>query len=409
MDNILQKILEVKSGNKFLRYITERVKRTSYRGTHRSQHNRYDIDKLKAILKAIQAVVGEGELLIPNGDTGKDPNKLQKIKYEHPDFYQIYESLKSRNIISAPDPLRKNFFVDFSRLGFIDKYDNNRDRLDPSKRTYTKFIKLSQEGLALLKARNLFEEYRIFTRGVERLLGDALTKLVSCIDLSEYRRDRFSFEEYTLIFSDCRLDGEEKINILNEWRSLERCEQKEVLSLIRNYCNPKKFSGDKSGKKDYGNWLNETQQLMSLFKTTIYFEVDFDNRRFWLNTSEEYGVFEPSRSDSVKREYFKHHGIEREKYYELHHIVPLSYVNNKEEYKLIDNYRNLVYLHKDKHNEIKKNHIRFRHNDPKIYFEDRTNNTDKVTAKNGENAKFNTSLLNRMKRYNSDILKSIYP
>ena len=405
MDDLLRSILGVKRNDKFLAYIVERIRRDDYRGTHKSQHNRYDLDKFEKILRAIYEVVGENSFSVPGGDSGGVKEKSPTVKNQHPDFHEIYQKLKSKGVLDKPDPLRKNFFVEFSRMGFIEKYGSNGNLLDPFGRTYTKTVKLSKEGIRFLNAKTLFEKHKIFTDGVERLLGNTLIDLISAIDLSQYRRDKFSFEEYTLIFSDDRIDGTEKIEILDAWRSLTKNQRDKVLGLIQKYCDPKRFSENKTAKRDYHNWKNETQQLMALFKMTIYFQV-YDNQ-FSLNTGDKFGIFQPTRSEGPKRKYFKEHKIQKQKNYELHHIVPLSYIRNKEEYSLIDNFKNLIYLHKEKHKEIKKDYIFFIPKDPKIHFGNRLNTNDVVTAKRGKNTDFDPSLLSKIKKYNRKLIKSI--
>ena len=300
MDEIRQKILNIKPGNKFLKYIAARVARMDYRGVHKSQHNRYDIDKLGKILKAIHKIAGENKFRVPRGDSGMIEANLKDMKINQPCFYKIYQRLRSQGVIKAPDPLRKNFFVEFSRLGFIEKYNKQGALLDPFKRTYTERVRLSADGLKFLNAQTLFEKHKIFTEGVEKLLNNTLTDLVSAIDLSSYRRDKFYFEEYTLIFSDDKLDGSEKIARLEAWRSLSRNERDEALSLIKSYCSPDEYTGDKTSKRDYHNWRNETQQLMQLFKMTVYFQV-YKNR-FSLNTGKEFGIFEAKRSGGTKEQ-----------------------------------------------------------------------------------------------------------
>ncbi len=195
--------------------------------------------------------------------------------------------------------------------------------------------------------------------------------------------------------------------MLHAWRSLTRNQRDNARRLIKEYCNPKRFSGNKTDKRDYHNWRNETQQLMSLFKTTIYFQVH--DKWFSLNTGKASGIFAMRRNEEPKSRYFKKHKIKKQENYELHHIVPLLYARNQQEYKLIDDSRNLIYLRKDKHKEIKKDQMIFTHNDPKVYFRDRHNpGGAPVMAKRGVNADFCPSLLSRMERYNKELRKSLF-
>ena len=409
MNKLLQDILDIKKDNKFLKYIVHRVQREDYRGIHRSQHNRYDIDKLENILRTIYKVAGGNSFSIPCGTIGiKDEKKLKEMQKEHPKFSEIYERLKSQNISKGPNPLKKNLFVEFSRAGFIERFDKTGNKLDPfgtSNKIPT--VRLSAEGIRLLKANTLFERYKIFTKGIEQLLKNTLVDLVKAINLSEYRTKKFYFEEYTLILSDHKLKSIEKIEMLRSWRSLTRNQQDEVQGLIKEYCNPNNFSGNKADKKDYHNWSNETQQLMSLFKTTIYFQVDNNRKWFFLNTGKD-GIFGGMRGTEPISKYFKEHKIAKQENYQLHHIVPLDYAEYPEEYKLIDDFRNLIYLHKDKHEEIKKDQIIFTHNEPKVYFRDIHNpNSALVMAKRGVNADFSPSLLSKIEGYNKELRKSI--
>ena len=144
---------------------------------------------------------------------------------------------------------------------------------------------------------------------------------------------------------------------------------------------------------------------MSLFKMTIYFQV-YDNQ-FSLNTGKDFGLFEMTRREEPKRKYFKEHKTKKQKNYELHHIIPFSYIRNREELKLIDNFQNLIYLHKEKHKEIKKDHIVFIPKDPKVHFGNRFQHDDVITAKRGVNANFRSSLLSKMEKYNTKLRKSL--
>lgn len=409
MDNqeILNNILEIDQDNIFLQYIVRRIQRDDYRGFHISQHNRYDIEKLESILQAIHDVAGEEKIPVPYGDIGKDEKKIGKMRIEYPDFYEVYRILKDKDVFQAPDPIRKNFFVELSRLGFINKYDKQFKLLDPFKKTKTRYVELSQNGIEFLGVQTKFLKYRIFTNALDRLLGDHLVELIEAIDTSEYRRDMFSFEEFTLILSDNTISGQEKIDVLTAYRSLSRHNQERVVQLIRAYCNPKNFSGNKKSKRDYHNWYNETQQLMVLFKMTVYFQVN--DGYFSLNTGSEFGIFtDIKRSTSIKEEYFQQHTVDKESDYHLHHIVPISFIKSKEEYDMIDDCQNLIYLHKDKHREIKRDQIVFDYTNATVYFKNRFKDSHFVVAENRQNARFDADLLPDMKSYNKKIRNKVF-
>jgi len=408
MDKILEDILSIKRRNDFLSYIVNRITNENYRGTHKSQHQRYDLDKAVSFLRNFYNIAATNKMLIPKGDWKMSDEKKQlELKK---DFYDYYCLVQKTGI--GANSIKKHLFVDFARAGFFEKYDKNGRLIQNlQKRTSTKHIKLSEDGVKLLSSDEIVVRYRLFTKGVEKLLGDSLIDLIQAIDLSEFRRETFTFEEYTLIFSDDEnIDGSEKIELLKSYRSLSQSEKRKTLDLIKKYCTPERFKGNKTTKRDYHNWKNETDQLFSLFKTTIYFEVLNQGGQdvFKLNTSDNIGIFTATRGAHPKSEYFKRHGVEKISGYELHHIVPISYVVNKEEHKIVDDYRNLIYLCKQKHNEIKRNYIIFAEENPRIHFKDRCNpNTNIVTAERSINASFNPQLLNKIEKYNQHLIKKL--
>ena len=110
MNKLLQNILDIEKDNKFLKYIVGRVTREDYRGTHKSQHNRYDIDKLKNILRTIYKVAGKNSFSVPSGDISDRKEKLKEMRNEYPEFNEIYECLKSKKHLDETGSIKKKFF-----------------------------------------------------------------------------------------------------------------------------------------------------------------------------------------------------------------------------------------------------------------------------------------------------------
>ena len=50
------------------------------------------------------------------------------------------------------------------------------------------------------------------------------------------------------------------------------------------------------------------------------------------------------RSDLEKRKYFEKHRVSKQKGFELHHIIPLSWSEDEEDFKLYDDWKNMIYI-----------------------------------------------------------------
>lgn len=67
----------------------------------------------------------------------------------------------------------------------------------------------------------------------------------------------------------------------------------------------------------------------------------------------------PKRSIAEKFAYFKaHRGVTKTSGYELHHVVPLSWSESPEQYKLFDTWKNMVYIDAYTHAKITQNRNR---------------------------------------------------
>ncbi len=114
MNEYLQKILDIDPNNKFLIYIVHRVTRDDYRGTHRSQHQRYDLDKVLYILGNIYELVKEDKLEVPRGDWSmQDENKMIELEEKYPRYYALVN-----NTGIGANSIKKHFLWILVVLGF---------------------------------------------------------------------------------------------------------------------------------------------------------------------------------------------------------------------------------------------------------------------------------------------------
>ncbi len=280
MDVILLQILDIKKDNGFLSYIVKRVQREDYRGIQVSQHNRFELKKMKATLKSIYDVVGENFLPVPIGDI--DPEDLKNKTSEEWDRV-IKKIIKELGKITH-NSLKKNLLPDFARAGVIVRFDKEKRLLDPHKRSIVSYAKLTENGIEFAKSESAVYDYYCYRRSINTLLEDIPLELAETLFYSGYKDTSISCTEFQYIFSDNKLSSDEKIDLLIKYRDLEDIDKRKVDELLKKYCKPERFGGDKTKKRDYDNWRNETQQIMSLISdNTIYFDVGETNYSLKLN------------------------------------------------------------------------------------------------------------------------------
>lgn len=405
-EKTLQCILDIKPNNKFLEYIVERVKREDYRGLHISQHNRYEMDDVIVMLKAIYEVVQNGFLQIPLGDASNAGIQNRK-RGRYQQYASLVDRIRKERKKTTMNSLKKNFFVDFSRAGFIDRFGKDKNILDPDKRSHVYFVKLTTDAIKLIKTQKIMQRYSLFSTGVDKLFGNTISDLAGTIYNSKYSADSISYTEFQYILTDKRRSGNEKMALLSSYRDLADREKRALHGLLKKYCTPGNFVGSKKAKRDYHNWRNATQQIMRLLKNTIYFDVRKDN--FALNRG-RFGIFpektKPMRRLGVKQEYFFKHGVAKRENFELHHIVPIKFVRNRTEFTMIDNYRNLIYIARSTHKAIKDYHLLLHIENKVVRFRDISpSKLRDVKAANNSSVVYKEKLAPEMLKHNKKVLK----
>jgi hypothetical protein len=326
----------------------------------------------------------------------------------------MFPSVNSSTGRTTYNSIKKNFFVDFHRMGLITRYDKNKTPTNPYKRTTIHYASLTYEANKLLDAENIIKKHRIFTDILDKnLFNSYLSDLVDLIFNSQYKDDTINIYEFMFIFTDTTLN--KPVKLLDEYRKLKQFKKDKLLKLIQEYASPDNFDGDKTEKKDFHNWINETQQMFMLLKQTSYFQTDENNQNIALNIG-SYGIFSVDnikRSDKPKQDYFKLHKQQKVKDFELHHIVAISKARNKQEVDLLDNVCNLIYLHRDKHLEITRNkntHVYLSINKAMVKFCDFDSTRIRIQANNGVEALYSTnnSILQKLEVHNKEAINAIY-
>ncbi len=259
--------------------------------------------------------------------------------------------------------MRKNLFVDIHRMGLIVRYDKNNIPIDPFSSQSIKYVSISKQGLKLIKAKNILDQYFIFSKGIDTLLGGYIDIILDILRDTEHSIDKINIYEYMFFVSAIETDTsfnisiDEAVELIKEYRTLTSIQQKAVIETLKTELKPKNYSGSKINKRDFHNWHNKATQVYYLLNQTVYFEVR--QERLVLKTGKNSFVASDTtrlnRSISEKYQYFEKHGIEKTIGFELHHVVPLAWSESVHHFKMIDKWENLVYIDAFSHAKITQN------------------------------------------------------
>ena len=333
----------VSPDNKALQFLSKRIMSENYRGSRSSQHNRYTMDEVHAILKLLDEFVPDGGLMqMRTTDLSKRPQPLPgEYKYT-----QFCEQCARKLGKGTPDAMRKNLFPDFHRMGLINRYRADKSPVDPYDNGPKKYVSLSKMGLRFVRASSLLDRHFIFAKGVNELLEGRIDVLLTLFDTPEYGIKRISSYEYMFFVSaiggdpEFQLTVKGAVDMICEFRALPGSQRHAVIDALKEDLTPKQ-NVPKQQKRDFHNWHNKIQQIYYLLKQTRYFDV---NDQCLIPIYQEDSESRLERSLSERREYFRKHGVIKQLGFELHHVVPLSYSECMDHFKLLDTWDNMVYI-----------------------------------------------------------------
>ncbi len=404
----LHNIQSLCPGNLFTDYIVDRVVSDDYRGVQCSQHNRLTFEYFSNLITAIYSIANDQIFHIHIGD---DNGIKQPLAYV---YYQVVDKIKETSGKGTVNSVKKNTFPDIARMGFLNRYDNNGNKIiEGISRANVYAVGLSPLGCKFAKA-SVFEKIKLFTDGIDILTQNTASELVETLYLNEFDIEYIDILEFMYIFSDNRrhISTNDKLRLLLEYRKLSPHAKAIIDENLKLFCNPKnrRNFGSKTALRDYSNWKNESQQIFGLLANSTYFKVQ--DSRLMLNTG-NYGLFDenPTRGTKAKSDYFKKHNVDRTPGYDLHHIVPFSKVHTKSDATYIDDYKNLIYLKEKKHEEFTINgskHIILRHNqnNPNLLF--LTFDNSFILVNIDTDALISNDLLPMIRDYNEKLIKKFY-
>ena len=410
-------LMMVDPGKKCLEFLADRVLDPGYRGMQISQHNRYTVDEVIVILEEFYNLVGMRRMTIRNEDLSARP-----VNTPEEATYALYTTNVVRRMgRGTQDTIRKNHFVDFHRMGLIKRYDRNGYETDPYEKKGIRYVSLTKLGLELIQNKsNTFQKNFIYTKAID-VLSHGLAYDLLDISLADTKSNLSIYEfMFFISFIGNSLKGHyysrsEMTDYMLEFRNMSKFQKQAVIDIVENYCDPNKFYGDKTSKRDFHNWKNEAQQIFMLMDQTVIFELGIGKYKDFLHVKIGKGalfddVTKLNRSKKAKDEYFINHKISKKPGFELHHIIPLFLAKNKLEFDSLDVWENMVYIdgythgiitHKNNKNIV----LNFVSDD--IRLSDNSKILPDVLCKRFLNVEYNISNQPIMKKYNSDTIASL--
>lgn len=356
-----------------LKYIKKRIADVDYRGVIGSQHNRWDMSELITILKALDQYSSGSKMQIRTADISKRPrNTPDEIEYAN--FCNHVRTVVGKG---TQDSIRKNLFPDFHRAGWINRFDKEEQIVGPYDGRGVAFVSLSAEGQRIIESNKFDNQFYLFSKGVDIFLGGVISKILSLLSDVEAPIGYIDLMELTFFVSavgaaspNVNISITECRDLIVEWRKMSKMQRIGVDAHLKKELVRDERVGSKIEQRDYHNWLNASQQGFHLLDQTVYFEARPDPRNpsftrlYWMQKSskvlsvtekEAAAQIRLSRSLAEKHEYFKQHRVPKTKGFELHHIVALAWAESEHHFKLLDSWKNMVYIDGFNHAKITQN------------------------------------------------------
>lgn len=397
--------------NEALSFIDRRINDVNYRGDASSEHNRYDMDEIYNMLMLLNTYAPNKKLMrIRDTDLSKRPENTP----EEYDYAVFCEKVKEKVGKGTQDSIRKNIFVDLDRMGLIHRYDLRGNVITPYTRSSAKYVSLSDEGLKFVNEPELLNRAFIFTKAIDILLGGYIEIALHLLKDSDYGIDKITKYEFMFFVSavdsdtSFKIDSQKCADLIKAYRRLDGYTQRRVIEILQDRLIPSKFSGDKTAQRDWHNWKNKIDQVYHLLNQSPYFVVDGDNLNLSthkIRTKAGEYVDVRTRSEMAKKDYFDNHHVKKAPGFELHHVVPLSWAESMEQYKLFDKWENMVYIDAYRHALITQNknrNIEMRAQGNDILLVDHLNNIVELSY-DGKNILYNPSHQSTMLEYNKTL------
>lgn len=397
-------------------FLINRIQCDNYRGLQISQHNRYCCDDVIIILEELFSFANNGMMQIRDTDISKRPQNIPGEEI----YAQYVNAVAKRMGRCTQDSIRKNIFVDLHRMGLIIRFDKSRNPIDPYKHHNVKYVSISELGKSLITAKDIFTRHCIYSKCIDILsngLADDLLHLSQmCDNKSQFTFTVFEFMFFISaigqVFNGRQYSLSQISEFICNFRSLSKYQKEYIVNSIQRYCQPENFEGDKKCKRDFGNWKNEAQQIFTLMSQTVYFDFESNDNILSIRIGNN-GMYgdkrKLSRSLQQKSKYFEKHSVAKRYGFELHHIVPLCWASDRNEFKILDDWRNMIYIDGYKHSVISQTgnkNVKIEFDcDNNIILKSISPNVRDLMCKYKEQADYSVRQQSNIVNYNRDLLR----
>lgn len=403
-------VSSINPASKALNYLEKRIIDDSYRGNASSQHNRYSLNQIITILRLLDQHTPTDKLMtIRDTDMSKRPhNTLEETAYA-----EFCHQAKMQSGIGTQDAMRKNIFVDLHRMGFVERYDLQKQPTDPYSRNKIKYVRTTKLGKKLANIPNKLNQYFIYSKGIDKLLAGFIDIILTILRTNEYYIDHLTTHECMFFVSavgtstSFNLTINQVVELIKDYRALTHIQRRAVIDLLKQELKPIKYKGSKTQKRDFHNWKNKIDQIFYLLNQTVYFEVTNNQLRLSSDNQSNDNEFARRlrRSQASKNQYFSNHSVNKKLGFELHHVVPLAWSESPQHFKLLDQWQNMLYLDAFTHSKLsqtKNKHIILSfHNNNAILS---SYQQKKLDIKYLENILYNPQLQPKLQHYNNDLI-----
>ncbi len=288
-----------------------------------------------------------------------DISKRPKILLGEKTYSNFCDDLFAQIQRGTQDSIRKNFFPDLHRMNFINRYDKHKKPIPSHKRYSTKFVSLSALGTKLISF-NLSQSHFLYTKGLNNLFDGRIEIILELLRYEDTGLKTIRLDEYQFFVSAIDIDTTFSIGVssaahlIRSYRKLGKNRMRLVRDTIVGDLQPNK-KYPKNEQRDYGNWRNEASQVFHLLNQTVYFHADNTTLKLADPQNSPLGI-RLSRSNSQKSIYFAKHKLKKNSDFEMHHIIPLATAESKQHFKLLDNWKNMLYINALHHATITKHY-----------------------------------------------------
>ena len=391
-----------------LKFLYHRVLRDDYRGTHKLQHYRWSAEYIKIVLKHLPK---NNLLFHTQGDI--------HVNYRYSDEEQrfceylnkVNKDLLSLNASITDMGMRKIIFVNLQRMGFIDRFSKKKELCDINRKYQYRYVKITQRGLDFIHSRDIFDEQRHLGIALDFVFDGVVQDVLDILNALKPQYISVSEMMFFITYLGKEYQGniltkDKIVEFINEFRSL-KARAKVVEDVVSEFCSLSNFEGNKTDKRDFHNWRNETQSMFNSFDLMSLFEYDTERQRLLLKANINGEKITFKRSSLIKAEYFKQHEVQKDVRFELHHIVPFYYAKDIDALKAIDNWQNLIYIDANSHkifslDKSAKKAIRLNFRDLDAVLDNLIG--DEIVLKYMDNIKYKEELQQRLVRYNQNLL-----